>query len=176
MRDLLWRRPVQALDGVSYWTSRALPMFLTATRAVLWSRDKTTRAADGRWGLLYKHAADSYLSCPSQLCPSRESPAPRLPWGARGAYSSPPRRSPKGTAANPENRILRRVAGGQTDHLKDRQRLAPERPRGLSGPNVYNSLNPFFDLTYLKSFSGRRVRSWLRMNAGGAPNTCKSRG
>ena len=23
---------------------------------------------------------------------------------------------------------------------------------------------------------GRRVRSWLRMNAGGAPNTCKSNG
>ena len=28
----------------------------------------------------------------------------------------------------------------------------------------------------LKSFFGRRVRSWLRTNAGGAPNTCKSRG
>ena len=32
----------------------------------------------------------------------------------------------------------------------------------------------FFKLT--KSFFGRRVRSWLRTNAGGAPNTCKSRG
>ena len=28
----------------------------------------------------------------------------------------------------------------------------------------------------LKSLFGRRVRSWLRTNAGGAPNTCKSRG
>ena len=25
-----------------------------------------------------------------------------------------------------------------------------------------------------ETLSGRRVRSWLRMNAGGAPNTCKS--
>ena len=32
----------------------------------------------------------------------------------------------------------------------------------------------FFQL--LKSLFGRRVRSWLRTNAGGAPNTCKSRG
>ena len=28
----------------------------------------------------------------------------------------------------------------------------------------------------LTSPFGRRVRSWLRMNAGGAPNTCKSNG
>ena len=28
----------------------------------------------------------------------------------------------------------------------------------------------------LKSLFGRRVRSWLRTNAGGAPNTCKSNG
>ena len=41
-------------------------------------------------------------------------------------------------------------------------------------PSFMSSLNPFFQL--LKSLFGRRVRSWLRTNAGGAPNTCKSRG
>ena len=67
-------------------------------------------------------------------------------------------------------------AGGQTDHSGQaykgglRKKIFFHKP-----PSFMNSLNPFIFST-LKSLFGRRVRSWLRTNAGGAPNTCKSRG
>ena len=35
---------------------------------------------------------------------------------------------------------------------------------------------PDIDLAREKSLFNMRVRSWLRMNAGGVPNTCKSNG
>ena len=67
-------------------------------------------------------------------------------------------------------------AGGQTDHLGQAYKGGLRKKRFiLEPPSFMNSLNPLFFST-LKSLFGRRVRSWLRTNAGGAPNTCKSRG
>ena len=67
-------------------------------------------------------------------------------------------------------------AGGQTDHLGQAYRGGLRRNLFFhKPPSFMNSLNPLFFST-LKSLFGRRVRSWLRTNAGGAPNTCKSRG
>ena len=67
-------------------------------------------------------------------------------------------------------------AGGQTDHSGQAYKDGLRRGRPFhKPPSFMNSLNPSFFST-LKSFFGRRVRSWLRTNAGGAPNTCKSRG
>ena len=42
---------------------------------------------------------------------------------------------------------------------------------GLTPPNHDRDRTPSPAIIF-----GRRVRSWLRMNAGGAPNTCKSNG
>ena len=95
-----------------------------------------------------------------------------------------------------ENRILRGwtppgVASGQTsNHLKwsDLDLFFARPPRG--GPekflflylNHMNRTEPI-SVTVVRTgrarspiHFGRRVRSWLRMNAGGAPNTCKSNG
>ena len=50
-----------------------------------------------------------------------------------------------------------------------RFRRQPE-PGGLPRPDKGS------DRPHGRFHIGRRVRSWLRMNAGGAPNTCKSNG
>ena len=66
-------------------------------------------------------------------------------------------------------------AGGQTDHSGQAFQGGLRKKRFFHKPPSFkSSLNPF--ISTLKSFFGRRVRSWLRTNAGGAPNTCKSRG
>ena len=110
------------------------------------------------------------------LCASRVLPLPRLPLPA-GACIVPPRAAPQSMRPRePREPDTAEDAGGQTDHsgqafqgglLKDTSFHKP--------PSFMNSLNPFI-FKLLKSFFGRRVRSWLRTNAGGAPNTCKSRG
>ena len=67
-------------------------------------------------------------------------------------------------------------AGGQTDHSGQAFQGGLRKDTSFHKPPSFkNSLNPFIFST-LKSLFGRRVRSWLRTNAGGAPNTCKSRG
>ena len=67
-------------------------------------------------------------------------------------------------------------AGGQTDHLGQAYKRWLEKGRPFhKPPSFMNSLNPLF-FSNFKVLFGRRVRSWLRTNAGGAPNTCKSRG
>ena len=66
-------------------------------------------------------------------------------------------------------------AGGQTDHSGQAFQGGLRKDTSFHKPPSFkSSLNPF--ISTLKSFFGRRVRSWLRTNAGGAPNTCKSRG
>ena len=66
-------------------------------------------------------------------------------------------------------------AGGQTDHLGQAYKGGLRKDTSFhKPPSFMSSLNPF--ISTLKSLFGRRVRSWLRTNAGGAPNTCKSRG
>lgn len=52
-------------------------------------------------------------------------------------------------------------------------RSAGERDRARGEPRAKRD---FFSRRAGESGPERRVRSWLRMNAGGAPNTCKSNG
>ena len=103
---------------------------------------------------------------PSNACPR---PA--------GACIVPPRAAPQSVRPRePREPDTAEDAGGQTDHLGQAYKGGLRKKRFFhKPPSFMNSLNPFvFKLT--KSLFGRRVRSWLRTNAGGAPNTCKSRG
>ena len=67
-------------------------------------------------------------------------------------------------------------AGGQTDHLGQAYKRWLEEEEILPQAPVFHEFLESIIFKTLKSFFGRRVRSWLRTNAGGAPNTCKSRG
>ena len=104
--------------------------------------------------------------------PSRPCPQPA------GACIVLPRAAPQSMRPRePREPDTAEDAGGQTDHLGQAYKrwLEIGREAFRKPPSFMNSLNPFYFST-LKSFFGRRVRSWLRTNAGGAPNTCKSRG
>ena len=115
------------------------------------------------------------LSIPG-LCPSCARADPRLPPPCACVYSSPSRRTPVSAAARTprtgycgrRRRSDRPFRTGFSRWLGRKRRLSPKPP------SFKSSLNPF--ISTLKSLFGRRVRSWLRTNAGGAPNTCKSRG
>ena len=99
------------------------------------------------------------------------------PPACRRVYSSPSRRTPVDAAARtPRTGYCGRRRRSDRPFRTGLQRwLEIGREAFRKPPSFMNSLNPFiFKLT--KSFFGRRVRSWLRTNAGGAPNTCKSRG
>ena len=110
------------------------------------------------------------------LCTSHVLTPPPLPPACACVYSSPSRRTPVGRPREPREPDTAEDAGGQTDHLGQAYRGGLRRGRPFhKPPSFMNSLNPLFFST-LKSLFGRRVRSWLRTNAGGAPNTCKSRG
>ena len=110
------------------------------------------------------------------LCPSCAGTDPPLPSACACVYSSPSRRTPVGRQREPREPDTAEDAGGQTDHLGQAYRGGLRRNLFFhKPPSFMNSLNPLFFST-LKSLFGRRVRSWLRTNAGGAPNTCKSRG
>ena len=118
----------------------------------------------------------TYINSIPRLCPSCASSFPRLPSPCACVYSSPSRRTPVGRPREPREPDTAEDAGGQTDHLGQAYRGGLRKKRFyLEPPSFMNSLNPLFFST-LKSLFGRRVRSWLRTNAGGAPNTCKSRG
>ena len=105
-----------------------------------------------------------------------QAPIPPLPPACACVYSSPSRRTPVGRPREPREPDTAEDAGGQTDHLGQAYRGGLRRNLFFhKPPSFMNSLNPLFFST-LKSLFGRRVRSWLRTNAGGAPNTCKSRG
>ena len=127
-------------------------------------------------GLPGRESAPKLLFFPS-LCPSCAGAAQRLPPPCRRVYSSPSRRTPVDAAARTPRtgycgRRRRSDRPFRTGFIRwlEIGREALRKP-----PSFMNSLNPFIFST-LKSFFGRRVRSWLRTNAGGAPNTCKSRG
>ena len=116
------------------------------------------------------------LSFFPSLCASHVLTPPPLPPACACVYSSPSRRTPVGRPREPREPDTAEDAGGQTDHLGQAYKGGLRKKRFyLEPPSFMNSLNPLFFST-LKSLFGRRVRSWLRTNAGGAPNTCKSRG
>ena len=52
----------------------------------------------------------------------------------------------------------------------------PSRKRLFTFEWIRSALQPAGRAHPRPTYFGRRVRSWLRMNAGGAPNTCKSNG
>ena len=120
--------------------------------------------------------APKYLSFPS-LCASRVLPSPPLPPACGRVYSSPSRRTPVDAAARtPRTGYCGRRRRSDRPFRTGLQRWLGEGCEVFhKPPSFMNSLNPLFFST-LKSLFGRRVRSWLRTNAGGAPNTCKSRG
>ena len=109
------------------------------------------------------------------LCASRGLTPPRLPSACACVYSSPSRRTPVDAAARTP----------RTGYCGRRRRS--DRPfrtgfiRWLGEEEILSQapvFHEFLESIYLnfKVLFGRRVRSWLRTNAGGAPNTCKSRG
>ena len=111
------------------------------------------------------------------LCASRGLMPPPLPSACACVYSSPSRRTPVDAAARtPRTGYCGRRRRSDRPFRTGFIRWLEEGCEVFhKPPSFMNSLNPFtFKLT--KSFFGRRVRSWLRTNAGGAPNTCKSRG
>ena len=119
----------------------------------------------------------------------RAFPAPRggpprivVPRAARGPRA-------RRAAANLENRILRSMRSTSDSRLakleqrfKHERRFGPKRIQisepGRAGPR--GTPNTFFEMHLQEEppsgGTEPRVRSWLRMNAGGAPNTCKSNG
>ena len=109
---------------------------------------------------------------------------PRIPaaaWG-RGAYSYSPR-SDAATASDLRGSTLRT---GYCDREIDEDR--PAKFESLTHRDVNFSESEISGIlgrdgptkrskaAHAASHFERRVRSWLRMNAGGAPNTCKSNG
>ena len=127
-------------------------------------------------GLPGRESAPKLLFFPD-LCASRVLPIERLPPPCRRVYSSPSRRTPVDAAARtPRTGYCGRRRRSDRPFRTGFIRWLEEGCEVFhKPPSFMNSLNPFiFKLT--KSFFGRRVRSWLRTNAGGAPNTCKSRG
>ena len=65
-----------------------------------------------------------------------------------------------------------RARRSRREETRDPIGVMPDRAIGL--PDAMGRPAP--RLTAAPTITGRRVRSWLRMNAGGAPNTCKSNG
>ena len=106
------------------------------------------------------------VHAPIRPCPA---PAPACIVLHRAAPRCAAARTPRTGYCGRRRRSDRPFRTGLQRWLGRKRRLSPKPPSFMS------SLNPFIFST-LKSFFGRRVRSWLRTNAGGAPNTCKSRG
>ena len=109
------------------------------------------------------------------LCPSCARADTPLPSPCACVYSSPSRRIPVDAAARtPRTGYCGRRRRSDRPFRTGLQRWLEEE-YVLSQAPVFHE---FLESIYLnfKVLFGRRVRSWLRTNAGGAPNTCKSRG
>ena len=110
------------------------------------------------------------------LCASDGAPLPPLPSPCACVYSSPSRRTPDGAAARtPRTGYCGRRRRSDRPFRTGLQRWLEEEEIPPQAPVFHEFLESIL-FQLLKSFFGRRVRSWLRTNAGGAPNTCKSRG
>ena len=110
------------------------------------------------------------------LCPSCARADTPLPPPCACVYSSPSRRTPVDAAARtPRTGYCGRRRRSDRPFRTGFIRWLVEG-RVLSQAPVFHE---FLESIYFFNFKvlfGRRVRSWLRTNAGGAPNTCKSRG
>ncbi len=117
---------------------------------------------------------------PRRLCRCGGGGARRPPRGAAGRIVFPR------AAGAPRRRTLktgyRDREIGQTKHSRvGKASRCSGAPRGAHGSDIAGAVRTGrtrrgFLGTAGPSGPGRRVRSWLRMNAGGAPNTCKSNG
>ena len=126
------------------------------------------------WQTRGRESGLKYLSFPS-LCASRGLTPPHLPSPCACVYSSPSRRTPVDAAARtPRTGYCGRRRRSDRPFRTGLQRWLEEELVLPQAPVFHEFLESIFQLT--KSLFGRRVRSWLRTNAGGAPNTCKSRG
>ena len=157
------------------WAAAAWPPRLRAPKG---AEARPVGAGRGAWAQARPSSAGrarlnnySSLTC-VRLMYRRPRPCPRpapacivLP---RAAPRSAAARTPRTGYCGRRRRSDRPFRTGLQRWLGRKRRLSPKPPSFMS------SLNPFFST--LKSLFGRRVRSWLRTNAGGAPNTCKSRG
>ena len=109
------------------------------------------------------------------LCTSHVPTPPRLPPPCACVYSSPSRRTPADAAARtPRTGYCGRRRRSDRPFRTGLQRWLEKEDILSQAPVFHEFLESIFST--LKSLFGRRVRSWLRTNAGGAPNTCKSRG
>ena len=147
----------------------------TADRARAASRDRAVRRLQA--GQPPRPGKSPKLLLFPDLCPSCAGAARRLPPACACVYSSPSRRTPVDAAARtPRTGYCGRRRRSDRPFRTGFIRWLEEGCEVFrKPPSFMNSLNPLFFST-LKSFFGRRVRSWLRTNAGGAPNTCKTRG
>ena len=110
------------------------------------------------------------------LCPSCARADTPLPPPCACVYSSPSRRTPVDAAARtPRTGYCGRRRRSDRPFRTGLQRWLGEELVLPQAPVFHEFLESIIFST-LKSLFGRRVRSWLRTNAGGAPNTCKSRG
>ena len=110
------------------------------------------------------------------LCPSCAGAAQRLPSPCACVYSSPSRRTPVDAAARtPRTGYCGRRMRSDRPFRTGLQRWLEEEEILPRAPVFHEFLESICFFNF-KVLFGRRVRSWLRTNAGGAPNTCKSRG
>ena len=127
-------------------------------------------------GLPGRESAPKLLFFPD-LCASRVLVSPPLPPPCSRVYSSPSRRTPVSAAARtPRTGYCGRRRRSDRPFRTGFIRWLVEGRVLSQAPVFHEFLESIYFFQLLKSLFGRRVRSWLRTNAGGAPNTCKSRG
>ena len=86
--------------------------------------------------------------------------------GETGELENPRRPAPSGAGGDLEKRILEET----------KNRISWERSEDRDQSITYSMIRAEHLFCFEGAFFERRVRSWLRMNAGGVPNTCKSNG
>ena len=119
-----------------------------------------------------------------RVCGDARAPFPPVPGGRILLPRAAPRPTRDGAAGHPENRIPCPRDRTTKDRLamlecraRARRRVDSSEVRDQRGLGVGpgHPSHRRHDAAAMRR-SERRVRSWLRMNAGGAPNTCKSNG
>ena len=127
------------------------------------------RSGAGVLGKLPKHflfpVCVHLVHPPSHTCPRHA-----------GACIVLPRAAPRRAAARtPRTGYCGRRRRSDRPFRTGLQRWLEEEEILSQAPVFHEFLESIYFFNF-KVLFGRRVRSWLRTNAGGAPNTCKSRG
>ena len=147
----------------------------TADRARAASRDRAVRRLQA--GQPPRPGKSPKLLLFPDLCPSCARADTPLPSPCACVYSSPSRRTPVGAAARtPRTGYCGRRRRSDRPFRTGFIRWLGEELVLPQAPVFHEFLESIYFFQLTKSLFGRRVRSWLRTNAGGAPNTCKSRG